>query len=279
MEKKVSFVDLIQKFIDEGNVVLPVFSSAAMRVQQELVKKEPEMKVLINTISGDQSLSSQVLQMANSAFYKGLVEVTTIQSAIVRLGMREVGRISLLSSAKNQFRSNDKEHRQIMRRLWQHSVGCAIGAKWLSKRSDLDGFESEAFFAGLFHDVGKLFVLMVIEQMKRKNKNIRTTSSLLNEAMITLHNGQGYNLMKTWNIPDKYCDIARDHNLVEFDSKNLLLVLVRVANMVCNKIGIGLQKSPDLVVASSEEAQLLNLRELDLAELEILLEDTKALTT
>lgn len=279
MEKKVSFVDLIEKFIEEGNIVLPVFSSAAMRIQQELVKTDPEMKVIINTIAGDQSLSSQVLQMANSAFYKGLVEVTTIQSAIVRLGMREVGRISLVSSAKNQFRSSDREHRQTMRQLWQHAVGTAMGAKWLAKRCDLEEFESEAFFAGLFHDVGKLFVLMVIEQMKRKNKNMRTTSSLLNEAMTTLHSQQGYNLMKTWNIPDTYCDIARDHNLVEFDSKDLLLVLVRVANMMCNKIGIGLQKNPDLVVSSTEEAQLLNLRELDLAELEILLEDTKVLTT
>lgn len=279
MEKKVSFVDLIQKFIEEGNVVLPVFSSAAMRVQQELVKKEPDMKVLINSISGDQSLSSQVLQMANSAFYKGLVEVTTIQSAIVRLGMREVGRISLLSASKGQFRSNDKAHRQIMRRLWQHSVGCAIGAKWVAKRCELSEFEGEAFFAGLFHDVGKLFVLMIIEQMKRRNKNMRTTGALLSEAMTTLHNQQGYSLMKTWNIPDTYCDIARDHNLIEFDNKNLLLMVVRVANMVCNKIGIGLQKMPDLVVSSTEEAQMLNLREIDLAELEILLEDTKALTT
>jgi len=279
MQKKVSFVDLIQRFIEEGNVVLPVFNTAAMRVQQELVKKDPSMKVLINTISGDQSLSSQVLQLANSSFYKGLVEVTTIKSAIVRLGMREVGRISLISSAKNQFQSRDKEHKQIMRKLWQHSVGCGMGAKWLARRCELEDLESEAFFAALFHDVGKLFVLMVIEQMKRKNRNLKTSSSLLTEAMTSLHSSQGYNLMKKWNIPEKYCVITRDHHLDEFDNRNMLLTLVRTANMVCAKIGIGLKHDPSIVVSSTEEAQLLNLSELDLAELEILLEDTKALTT
>jgi len=279
MEKKVSFVDLIEKFIEEGNVVLPVFSSAAMRVQQELVKKEPNMKVLVNTISGDQSLSSQVLQIANSSFYQGLVEVSTIRSAIVRLGMREVGRISLVSSAKNQFRSVDKEHKQIMRKLWQHSVGCAMGAKWLAKRCELEELESEAFFAALFHDVGKLFVLMVVEQMKKKNRSMQTSSALLNEAMSSLHPIQGYNLMKKWNIPDIYCVIARDHRLIDYDNKNMLLVLVRLADMMCNKLGIGLQKNSDIVVSSTEEAQQLNLTEIDLAELEILLEDTKVLTT
>ncbi|MEE4240462.1 MAG: HDOD domain-containing protein [Desulfopila sp.] len=278
MEKKASFVDLIKHFIEKGNIVLPVFNSAALKVQQELVKKEPDTRVLVNIISGDQSLSSQVLQMANSSFYMGLVEVLTVQAAIVRLGIREVGRISLLSASKNQFHSKDKEHKQIMRKLWQHSVGCAMGAKWLAKRSGLEELESEAFFAALFHDVGKLFVLMVIEQMKKKNSTIRTTSSLLSEAMVSLHTEQGYNLMKKWNIPEKYCVIARDHHRDDFNTKNLLLALVRVADRVCNKIGIGLQKQSDLVVSSLEEAHLLSLSEIDLAELEILLEDTKVLT-
>lgn len=278
MSPKVSLVELIDDFIERGDIVLPVFNSAAMRVQQELVKKDPEMRILINIVSGDQSLSSQVLQMANSSFYKGLAEVLTIQAAVVRLGIREVGRISLISAARNQFQSKDKQHRQIMRRLWQHSVGCAMGAKWLAKRAGFEDLESEAFFAGLFHDVGKLFVLMIIEQLKKKNSGLRTSGALLNEAMTSLHSRQGYSLMRKWSIPEKYCGVARDHHLAVFDGKNFLLVLVRLANMACNKLGIGIVECPDLVLSASEEAHLLNLSEIDLAELEILLEDTKILT-
>lgn len=278
MSKKVSLVELIDDFIERGDIVLPVFNSAAMRVQQELVKKEPEMRTLINIVSGDQSLSSQVLQMANSSFYKGLAEVLTIQAAVVRLGIGEVGRISLISAARNQFQSKDKEHRQIMRRLWQHSVGCAMGARWLAKRSGFKDLEGEAFFAGLFHDVGKLFVLMIIEQLKKKNSGLRTSSALLGEAMTSLHSRQGYSLMQKWSIPENYCVVARDHHLVTVDGKNFLLALVRLANMACNKLGIGTVKYPDLVISSTEEAHMLNLSEIDLAELEILLEDTKVLT-
>ncbi len=159
MQQNLSFLDVIKQYIEAGDIVLPVLSSAAMRVQQELVKKEPDMRVLENLICKDQSLSSQVLQMANSAFYHGLVEIMTIRAAIVRLGMREVGRITLLAATKNQFRSNNKELNILMHKLWQHSVGCALGVQWLSKRCKLDELKSHAFFAGLFHDVGKLFVL------------------------------------------------------------------------------------------------------------------------
>ncbi len=277
MQKNLSFLDVITQYIEAGNVVLPVLSSAAMRVQQELVKKEPEIKALKSLISQDQSLSSQVLQMANSAFYHGLVEIKTIEAAIIRLGMREVGRITLLAATKNQFRSTNKSLNAIMHKLWQHSVGCALGVQWLSRRCKLEEFKKHAFFAGLFHDVGKLFVLMMIEQMKAKHKDLPLTHALLIETMTVLHAEQGYNLMKQWNLPEEYCVITRDHHKNDIDDKNLLLLLVRLSDMACLKLGIGLTKEPSLVLSACEEAQLLNLTEIDLAELEISLEDTAIL--
>lgn len=278
MQEHGSFVDAIKKKIHEDDVILPVFNSAAMQVQQELVKKEPDMQVFEKIISTDQSLSSLVLQMANSSFYKGLVEVATVRAAIVRLGIREVGRISLLAASKNQFRSKDKKLNVVMRKLWQHSVGCALGVKWLTKRCQLDELERHAFFAGLLHDVGKLLVLMVIEQLKKKNPTLPVTDALLLEAMASLHTEQGYYLMKLWNMPESYCVIARDHHKADYDKANDMLILVRIANMMCNKIGIGLQKDPTLVVSTTPEIHHFNLSEIDIAEMEIALEDTSILT-
>jgi len=278
LQQNLSFLDVVKQHIEAGNIVLPVLSSAAMRVQQELVKKEPDMRVLESLICKDQSLSSQVLQMANSAFYHGLVEIMTIRSAIVRLGIQEVGRITLLAATKNQFQSKNKELNILMHKLWQHSVGCALGVQWLSKRCKLDEFKSHAFFAGLFHDVGKLFVLMVADQMKQKDKNLPITNELILEAMNLLHTEQGYSLMRQWNLPEEYCVIARDHHNIEFDDKNLLLLLVRLSDMTCLKLGIGLAKEPALELSTSGEIQLLNLSEIDLAELEIFLEDTAILS-
>lgn len=277
MQQNLSFLDVIKQYIAAGDIVLPVLSAAAMRIQQELVKKEPDMRFVENLISQDQSLSSQVLQIANSAFYHGLVEIMTIRAAIVRLGMQEVGRIALLAATKNQFRSKNKEHNSIMHQLWQHSVGCALGVQWLSKRCKFDELKGHAFFAGLFHDVGKLFVLMVIEQMKEKNAHIPITHALLMEAMTVMHTQQGYNLMKQWNLPEEYCVIARDHHRKDFDSNNILLLLVRLSNMACLRLGIGVEKDPSLILSATEEAHQLNLSEIDIAELEILLEDTAIL--
>jgi HD-like signal output (HDOD) protein len=278
MTEELSFIEIIKQQIESGEMVLPVFNTSAMRIQNELVKKEANIKVLEQIISSDQSLSSQVLKMANSAFYKGLTEILTVKAAIVRMGMQEIGRITLLASSQNQFRSKDPALNVIMKQLWQHSVGCALGAHWLARRCKFENIAGHAFFAGLLHDVGKLFVLLVVDKLINEGKSNLFTEALLFEAMESLHTEQGYNLMQGWNMPEEYCKIARDHHREDFESKNTLLLLVRVSNMACRSLGIGTEKDEDLLPSTTVEANILNLTELDIAELEIMLEDTSALS-
>lgn len=271
-----SFVDEIEKCIAQGEISLPVFNPTALKVQQELVKPEPDTTVLEKLITGDQSLSSQILRMANSAFYRGLAEILTVKAAIIRLGMQEVGRIVLLAASRNQFSSKDPEISSLVKKLWQHSAGCALAAHWLANRCKFRDIASQAFFAGLLHDVGKLLVLIVIEQM-RHSKKLAMPPALLLEAMDTLHSQQGYALMHEWDMPETYCLVVRDHHVAEPDHKDHLLVIVRLADMVCHKLGIGITSNPKLNLAATIEANILELTEIDLAELEIMLEDTSSL--
>ena len=277
MAEPVSLVDIINRFIESDAITLPVFNTAAVRIQQELAKNEPDLRIVEKTIIADQALSSQVLKFANSSFYRGLTEVGTVRSAIMRLGMRETGKAVLLAASRNYFNSNDTTINQLMKHLWQHSVGCAYGTVWLARRHDYGVDQGQAFFGGLFHDVGKLFILMVVEQIKRKSKTIKITDTLLREAMAKLHAREGAKLLTQWNMPETFQHIAREHHSAEIEDKNILLILVRMANLVCHKLCIGLEQSPSLLLAATLEASLLNLSEIDLAELEIALEDTKVL--
>jgi HD-like signal output (HDOD) protein len=273
-----SFLDEVEQVIAAGEITLPVFNPTALRVQQELVKKEPDERVLEQLITGDQSLSSQVLRVANSSFYRGLTKIMTVKAATVRLGMREIGRIALLSASKSQFRSADPEINEVMKKLRQHSVGCALAANWLAKRCKFADLSSHAFFAGLLHDVGKLFIIMVIEQVKKKNTTLAMTEALFLEALNTLHTRQGYALMQKWDMPEEYSLIVRDHHTLDIDTKNYLLLIVRLADMACNKLGIALTPQPNLNLAATLEAGVFGLTEIDLAELEVTLEDTASLS-
>jgi putative nucleotidyltransferase with HDIG domain len=278
MTAPVSLIDVINRYIESDKITLPVFNSIAARIQEEMARTEPNLETIEKIIASDQALSSQVLKIANSPFYRGLVEVGTVRLSITRLGMKEIEKIVLLATSQQHFKSTDKTINQIMKKLWQHSVGCAYGAVWLTKRREFGVEQSQAFFGGLFHDVGKLLIMVVVEHIKREDSTFKITEALLMEAMAQLHAREGAKLLKQWNMPEYFSVIARDHHAPEIDEKNYLLLLIRMANQVCHKLGIGLEKNEGLVLPTTLEASLLNLSEIDLAELEIALEDTAVLS-
>ncbi len=279
MSPPYSLIDVINRFIESDAVMLPVFNSAAASIQQELAKNEPSIQVVEKIITADQALATQVLKIANSSFYRGLTEVGTVRASIMRLGMKEIEKVVLLATSRNHFKSTDKTINLLMKKLWQHAVGCAYGTVWLARRHTYGVEQSQAFFGGLFHDVGKLLVLVIIEQIKRRNQSLKITDALLLEAMDRLHAREGGKLLAKWNMPEYFCVIAREHHSSELDDKNILMLLVRMSNLVCHKLGIGLVRDPSLILPATLEASLLNLSEIDLAELEIALEDTAVLAS
>lgn len=276
MDQDKSFIEIVDKHLASSAARLPVFNVTAMRIQQEIAKEEPDLRLIEKLIVSDQSLTAKVLSVSNSSFYKGLQQVSTVRNAIVRLGINEVSNIIMLVTHENNFRSKDPFVHGIMRKLWRHSVGCALGSNWLAKQCGLHALAHEAFFAGLLHDVGMLFILTVMDDLKHSNKlKAQPSDALLAEAMNTLHTNHGHSLMSRWNLPQKYSDIARDHHQEECDPNNLLLALVRLADKVCCKLGIGLEEDPSMVLVATSEAEALQIAELDLARMEIMLEDSQ----
>ena len=267
---------MIDNFLTSKNVRLPAFNATAHRIQKEIAKEEPDSRLIEKLIVSDQSLTGEVLRVSNSSFYRGLTQVTTVRDAIIRLGIKEVSNIVTLVTLQHDFQSKNPSVQKIMGKLWRHSVGCAIGANWLAKQTGFQDLAHEAFVAGLLHDVGKLFILKVIDDLKA-SRNIANPPSdkLLVEVMHNLHTERGYALMVHWNLPEEYCQVARDHHIEDFDCNNVLIVLVRLANHMCHKIGIGLWKDPSLVLMATPEAKQLQLSEMDLARLEVRLEDSQ----
>ncbi len=270
-----SFVEIVNSELRSNKAQLPVFNKTAMRIQNEINKSDPDVRLIEKLIVSDQSLTSEVLKISNSSFYKGLQQIATINQAVVRLGINEVSNIITVVTHKNHFRSRDPILNDIMKKLWQHSVGCAVGSHWLANHCGLQGMKHESFFAGLLHDVGKLHILKIADNLQKNNgTGIQLSNSLLTEAMDSLHTECGYALMCHWNLPEKYREIAREHHTEEFDSKNLLLAMVRMADKACHKLGIGLGVDPSLVLSAAPEAGVLRISEVNLANFEIFLEDT-----
>lgn len=273
MSSEPSFLEIVQQHLESNDTCLPPFNTTARRIQQEIMKEDPDIQLIEQLIVRDQAITGQVLRVANSSFYKGLVKATTVRNALLRLGINEVSNMVTLVTQEKNFHSKDPQINGIMRTLWRHSVGCAVGAHWLAKQSGYQSLAHEVFFAGLLHDIGKLFILAVVEDIRRNKTSQQPSNALLDEVMHSMHSDYGYALLTNWNLPSRYCLVARDHHKEDFDPKNFLLLIVRMANHACNKVGIGVESDPSVVLPALPEAKGLGVSDVDLAQLEIQLED------
>jgi len=277
MTNQQALVETLRTYLDSERLTLPVFNSISLRVQQELIKKEPDFGKIEKLIRADQSLSSNIINIANSALYRGRIPVNTVKAAIVRLGISEVARIVFTDINKKIFTSRDSQTNAIMKKLWQHSLGCAFAAGMLSQHLDFGVMQHEAFSAGLFHDVGKLLILKVLAEKSKNNPKKVFPKDVLLMAMDLFHTDQGEHLMRQIKMPEVFAIIARDHHLEEYDHGNYLLVLVRMANHICHALGIGLKEEFALPLLQQPEAIQLRLTDTDLEGIETFLQTTPGL--
>ena len=274
-----SIVELINGYLQESTINVPVFHTVALRLQQVLSRQDFSIDEVNKLITADPGLASQVLRVSNASFYSGLTKVTTIRDAIVRLGATSVANIAMMATQQDMYRSKDPKLNGLMSTLWQHALCCAIGAKWLATKANLAALAEEAFLAGLLHDVGKLFLLKVMEDIIKEEKSSGEISpALLAEVINGMHVEHGFHLMQKWSMPEAYGNVVRDHHIVQWDQGNLLLAMVRLVDQACNKLGVGMHPEPGLVLFASSEAQVLGIKEITLAELEIVIEDAIKLT-
>lgn len=274
MNEAKSFIEILKEHVSSEKVQLPAFNRTGLAIQQEMARPDPDMQVIEKQILRDPALCGQLLKVANSAFYRGMVEVTTVRNAMVRLGLSEVSNLVVLLTQKQSFNTQDPFIREYMDQLWIHSVACALGAKWIAKECRLPSKMNEAFFAGLLHDIGKAFLLMAIGELKKSGQIAENVpQTFIEEVLGTLHQSLGAQLLKTWNLPEIYCTVAEHHHDESMDGQDIVLPIVSLANKVLAKTGIGIMHTPDIDLATSPEAIQLDLSEIKVAELELTVED------
>lgn len=274
MTEKKSLIDIIKEHMAAGDIKLPVLSQSAEQLQNEVTKEDPDMEKVENYITMDPAITGEVLKVANSSYYKGIGTVDTIKEASLRIGISELANLVMLVLHRENFSSTDPYINNYLEQLWKHSLASAVGSQWLAKYLALEHIAGTAFIAGMMHDMGKLFLITAVEDIKKLDKDFNPPTFLIEKMITGLHTEQGYDLLQNWNLPEAYCIVARDHHEMEFDTGNMLLAIVRLVNRVCNKMGIGPACDEEEPIVGSIEVDLLDLSEIAIAELEIKIEDS-----
>jgi len=110
---------------------------------------------IANVILRDPTLSARILRVVNSPYYGPVRGISTINQAVVTLGVRAVKALALSTSLYRLF---DTERPIVDRvRFWRHSLETAIACREIARACTYRP-EEEAFVAGLMHDIGILIL-------------------------------------------------------------------------------------------------------------------------
>jgi putative nucleotidyltransferase with HDIG domain len=228
---------------------LPAMSTTAQRVIEITGDPHANAMDLQEIILYDQALSTHLLRVANSPFYSPRVPVTEVQRAAVLIGFEQVKKICVFYATQGLL----KRPGLAETLLWEHSLGVSIAARVVAEAWQPD-IASQAFTAGLLHDVGKS-VLMTIpeanyEGLLRDFYNTNTPlAELEQKAYGFTHTTVGEMVSSHWKLPEVLVKaIGHHHHMGDLpsdltqDQMDLTRVL-RLANLFAHAAGIG-RRSP-----------------------------------
>jgi signal transduction histidine kinase len=182
--------ELVLKELDE----LPTLPSVASRILSLASAEEVQIKEIVRVIESDPSLTTRLLALCRRAAYRTRHPITTVEMAVVMLGVEAVRSLVLsveifdwttrstdayrregsVSGATGKGRASTRpgstpapaaDPKPAFNRIgfWQHSIAVACAADLIAREHpDLDLHPEECFVCGLIHDMGKVALDLVL---------------------------------------------------------------------------------------------------------------------
>jgi putative nucleotidyltransferase with HDIG domain len=195
---------------------LPTLPRTVLRITEMVNDPRASARDLARIITDDQVLTARLLKLVNSSFYGFPQRVSTVTGAIVLIGFDAIRSLLLTTSVFDLFPSRTSRDRRHQESLWDHSLGCAIGAKAIGEVLHHEKLE-ELFVAGLLHDIGKIVTMtMLPEQFARISSRVIQNRLLIADAEAEIlgctHADIGRLLAQRWNLPAKLMSLIEHHH-------------------------------------------------------------------
>ena len=113
---------------------LPTLPHILLQLIDICNQEEKGIRDLSKVINKDPSISERLLRLVNSAYYSLKQKITSIDQALLLLGMDAVKNIALSSSVYQVFHRPGRKSAFNLKMFWWHSLSCASIARRLAIR-------------------------------------------------------------------------------------------------------------------------------------------------
>jgi HD-like signal output (HDOD) protein len=199
---------------------LPVFPKAAMEALRIARDPDSGIREIEHAVARDPVLAGETIQMANSGTFGQAHAAGTLSLALAGVGTIAASHLISAAALQRCFASDS------LNQLWKHSF--ETGVNTVTVASEAKGVDaSDAFLAGLVHDVGRLAYELTpagaaIRQWQEAGFPV-TYAELL--ASGTDHAEIGAETLAHWRFPERLIEAVRFHHRPEIAKSALAAAL------------------------------------------------------
>lgn len=158
--EKLKDISQIVTQASRGELVFPTSVNAALRLQLALADPDCDTDDVIRKVLGEPLLAARTVALANAAvFNRGGVPVTSVRSAVARVGYRHLYTMAAAMVVR-QFgsRIRDAGLRAKAEQLWSHTAHVAALSHLIARKLTATDADT-ALFAAIVHEAGGFYLL------------------------------------------------------------------------------------------------------------------------
>ena len=259
---------------------LPTLPQVATRLMSIINNPLTSSSDVAFVVGQDLSLSAKVLRLANSAFYGIPRSITSINNAVVILGLKVINTMVLSLTVFDMF-PDDKQTSALFDRksFWLHSLSCGLIAKFLATRiRKVILFDpEEAFCAGLLHDIGKVVMEQYLhddfhDALEHATRNKIPIYQAENSTLGYSHTDIAEWLTTSWSLPSEIrLSLMYHHDPQGSVQSQDIISLCHLADWLCYKTGMVISGDYEAPALDENAMQLLKLLPEDIEAIKELL--------
>jgi putative nucleotidyltransferase with HDIG domain len=257
---------------------LPTLPNILIKLTELINDSRTSARDLEKVISIDQTQTARVLKLVNSALYGFPRKISSVREAVTILGFNAIKNLCLTVSIFDLFSNAQEVGLFDRKRFWQHSLGCAVGAKVIGRHIGYPERE-ELFVAGLLHDIGKVVLDQFFpEEFNRIISQAKENNTLMVEVEKNVldftHAQIGQILADRWRLPFKLQDSIAFHHMPQANQRSdKEVAVIHLADILCRAKDLGWGGDNRIPLVDKKAWDTLKLK---LTSLELIMEEMEA---
>lgn len=227
---------------EADKLVLPSLPDVAIKVREAMRDEKNTARNIAKIIQIDAALTARLIQIANSALYRGNAKIDNLQSAVTRLGIPVTRNLVMSFATRNMFQAKSQKLQALMKSLWSNSSRVAAISYVLAGYTPLLQAD-KAMLAGLMHSIGILPVIRYAEDFPELIEDEKRIFRIIG----SLQGKLGSMILRKWQFDEELVDLPVEAQNWRRDTGNTVdYIDIVVVARVYSQFGSGKKNLPRL---------------------------------